>query len=80
MVSRWTITVVPDARAEIYKVPRGKAADVTDAISALGKDPKPEGSEEIEEEPNIYKIQVGEYTIEYELIEQDKEVKILVVR
>ena len=78
MASRRTITIVPSAIRDIHKIPRGKAATVTDAISALATDPTPFGHEVVEERPNTYKIRVGDYTVEYELIDEDI-VKILII-
>ena len=77
---KWTISIVPSAMADAYRLPREAAATVTKAIAALGSDPKPQGYESIEDEPDTYMIQVGENVVEYELLEDDKLVRVLVIR
>lgn len=74
---RWTIAIKPDARADVYRIPRGEAATVTDAISTLADNPLPHGNEEIKQ--NVYRIEVGDYTIVYQLFENERVVKILIV-
>lgn len=79
-MARYTVAIKPSARKEMYKVPRGEAAYVTEAITALGNDPRPQGHEEVDDEPNTYKIKVRKHTVEYEISEEDNKVRILVVR
>ena len=64
---KWTVSTVPSALAEHYKIPRSPAAEVSAAISALGQIQQPPGCEEVEEHPNTFLIKANEYTIEYEL-------------
>ena len=64
----------------MYSIPRGAAAEVTAAIRALqhislpyGASPEPTGK------LNTYVITIVDRTVTYELIEQDRIVRILTV-
>lgn len=74
------IRFLASARTEMYTVPRGTAAVVTDAIERLRLEPIPSNSDAIPDIENAYKIDIAGYTIEYELIEHDRIILILAVR
>jgi hypothetical protein len=76
----WSLRYTADAIAGMYSIPRGAAAEVTSAIRALQRIPLPYGaSPEPTGKPNSYVITVAEHTITYELIDQDRIVRILTV-
>ena len=76
----WNIRFLSSARGELYTVPRGIAAVVTDALERLRLEPIPSNSVPIPDIENAYQIDVAGYTIEYELLEQDQIILILAVR
>ena len=62
----------------IYKIPRGQAAEVSEAIKALGKDPRPPHAFEIERK-NSYAMKVAGYFVTYEIVEAERLIIVLLV-
>jgi len=74
---RWTLRYHRMATQGSYRVERGKAAAVTEAIRNLASNPRPPGSEPIPEQPDRYTIEVSGTVIGYEIIESERAVLIL---
>ena len=74
---KWTIRYHRRAIQGVYKIERGAAATVTEAIKKLANDPYPSESELVTERINIYTIEAAGRTISYELIEEEKILLIL---
>ena len=77
----WTIHIARDVARFIYTLPRGQVTELRDALALLRSEPRPEGAKRlvIEELDNIYAIKLGQYRIEYQMIEQDRIIRILLV-
>ncbi len=69
---RWEVRYNRLAIQGIYKIPRGEAAVVTEAIRRLTNNPRPPGSEPIPERPNHYTITVADHVIAYEVQESER--------
>ena len=74
---RWTLRYHRDATKGSYRVERGKAAIVTEAIGNLTNNPRPPGSEPIPERPGLYTIEAAGTVIGYEILESERAVLIL---
>lgn len=77
MVRQWSIRVDARAVRALYALPRGIAGEVTDAIDQLLKDPIPDHVEPVEEIRNVYRLTIGGHLVEYEVIEEQRAIKIL---
>lgn len=75
----WTISIAFEAMQDLRSFPRGPAGDVTDIIDQLRLDPHPPNSDPVEDTENIYVLNVAGYTVEYEVITEQRLVKILSV-
>ena len=67
-----------EAVAAIYTIPRGKAAIVSEAIKALAKISRPLGVHELTI-PNTYSLKVGNHFVLYEVVDNERIVKILTI-
>lgn len=61
------IFIHPDALGYIYQIPRGVAADITQAIRALGKNPTPANATPIVDRPGRHELWVQGYVVTYEV-------------
>ena len=68
--------MTPVARAALYRIPRGDAATVTDAISRLATVPLPYTAMS-SGLPNIYLLAIAGHLIGYEVIEAERVIVIL---
>jgi mRNA-degrading endonuclease RelE of RelBE toxin-antitoxin system len=73
----WQLRYSPPATAGIYRIPRGPAADVTAAIRRLGTNPYVFNAEAVPERANTWLLEVGEYHIVYEILDDVRQVVIL---
>jgi mRNA-degrading endonuclease RelE of RelBE toxin-antitoxin system len=74
---RWGIRYHPAAIQAIYKIERGTAALVTEAIRQLAANPRPVGSEPIPELSNAFSMEVADHTIAYEVREAERLIRII---
>ena len=79
MAKQWTLLIVPSALQEIYRIPRGAVAEVTAAIGQLEQDPFPDNADRIALIENCYRISASGRIIEYQVLEEERQVKILQV-
>lgn len=77
----WIIHIARDLASFIYTLSRGQATAFRNALAMLRPNPQPEGAQQlvIEELSNVYTIKLGLYRIEYQLIEQDRIIRVLLV-
>ena len=75
---KWVLYYTKAATQTIYGIPRGPAGEITTAIRSLSIDPRPPGYQTLER-PNTYSMQDTGYTIIYELIEENRIIKILLI-
>jgi mRNA-degrading endonuclease RelE of RelBE toxin-antitoxin system len=73
----WELRYAPTAVNGIYRVQRGTAALVTEAIRRLQQNPRPPNAEPILERANTYRIEVEGYSVAYEILDDKKQVVIL---
>jgi mRNA-degrading endonuclease RelE of RelBE toxin-antitoxin system len=73
----WQLRYAPPAVAGLYRIPRGIAALVTEAIRRLATNPHPFNAEPIPERANMYRIEVEDYSVVYEVLAEQKIVIIL---
>ncbi|MBV7336077.1 type II toxin-antitoxin system RelE/ParE family toxin [Chloroflexi bacterium TSY] len=90
-MANWTLTIVPSAIADLHRVRndeeseppetvrRQSVADITKAIRQLPENPHPRGAEEIEGTDSMYRLAVGSHFVEYQLVEAERKVRILLV-
>ena len=74
----YTISYTRKAIADIYTIPRGTVAEVTNAIRALGLDSRPFGAFEVEL-PNTFVMKIEQYFITYEIYDVTRTIIVLVV-
>ena len=77
MLRHWSIRVDARAVQALYALPRGTAGEVTDAIDQLLDNPIPNHVEPVEEIQHVYRLTNGDYLVEYEVIEEQRTIKIL---
>lgn len=77
----WTIHIARDVARFIYTLPRGQATELRDALAKLRTNPQPEGAQRlvIEELSSVYTVKLGLYRIEYQMLEQDRIIRVLLV-
>ncbi len=73
----WTIRIHRLALGALYRIGRGDAAVVTEAIKRLATNPRPIDSQEIPDRPNIYRIEAAGHAIIYEMIAIERVIYIL---
>jgi mRNA-degrading endonuclease RelE of RelBE toxin-antitoxin system len=73
----WDLRYAPTAVTGIYKVPRGSAALVTEAIKQLRANPRPANAEPVPERNNTHRIEVEGYSVVYEVLDDQRQVVIL---
>lgn len=74
----YTIRYTKAAIEALYKIPRGKAAEVSEAIRTLAKIPRPSYAFEIEL-ANGYAMKLQGYFITYQIMEETSVIKILLI-
>jgi mRNA interferase RelE/StbE len=74
----YQISIDPAAMRELKKLAPKVRQEVSDAISALATEPRPDGVRKLSGSKNSYRIRVGEYRVLYRIT--DKELLILVVK
>jgi len=79
MNSRWIITVNKRYLEALYRLPRGVAGEVTDAIETLQNDPTPVQAETVEGRANTYRLTIADHLIEYEVVSEKRIIKLLSV-
>jgi mRNA-degrading endonuclease RelE of RelBE toxin-antitoxin system len=77
----WTLHISRPVARFIYTLPRGRATELRDALARLRTNPKPEGARPlvIEELPEVFEVKIGMYRIEYQMIEYQHSLRILLV-
>jgi mRNA-degrading endonuclease RelE of RelBE toxin-antitoxin system len=73
----WQLRYSPPAVAGLYRIPRGIAAVVTEAIKRLATNPYPFNAEPLPERANMYGIEVEDYSVVYEVVADQRIVIIL---
>ena len=65
----------------LYTLPRGQAALLSDALAVLRTHPTPEGCQPLimDDLPNAYMVKLGEYLIGYQILEQQRVIRVFVV-
>jgi hypothetical protein len=76
---RWTPRYDVEAVRAIYTLPRGVAGEVTEAIRHLLVDPRPPESEPVSGRDQTYQIYVQGHRVEYELLVEQRIIKILFI-
>jgi mRNA-degrading endonuclease RelE of RelBE toxin-antitoxin system len=73
----WQLRYARSAVTGLYRIPRGTAALVTEAIKRLATNPHPSNAEPIPERANMYRIEVEDYSAVYEVLADQRIVIIL---
>jgi hypothetical protein len=76
---RWTIVYAKGATEDIRRIPRGPAAEVTNAIASLASVQLPDAAFTAPDRPKTYILPAAGYYVTYELNEQEWIVRILTV-
>jgi mRNA-degrading endonuclease RelE of RelBE toxin-antitoxin system len=76
---KWGTRYHPDAIAAIYRIERGTAALVTEAIRQLGRNPRPPDSQELSDRANTYSIEPAGHLVIYELLESERIVHVMFI-
>lgn len=76
----WTLSFTREAMQELYSFERGTVAGITSVIVRLQYEPIPQNSIRLDESKDFYRISIAGHSIEYQLIESDRIVKILSLR
>jgi mRNA-degrading endonuclease RelE of RelBE toxin-antitoxin system len=76
---RWEIRYHRQVVASIYRIERGTAARVTEAIRQLARIQRPPEAKELPERPNTYSIEPAGHLVVYELIENERIVHVMFV-
>lgn len=81
MADGWTRYIAQSVARFIYTLPRGHATSLRDALSVLRTNPHPEGAKPlvVDELPNLYEVKLGLYRIEYQMLVQERVIRILFV-
>lgn len=72
-----TVRFTIEAMQELYRVPRGPAAQITEMIEYLRLDPYPPTSTAVDEMEGTYQLTIAEYVLEYQV--RDDHLRILAV-
>ena len=79
MSSRWVITVNKRYLEALYRLPRGTAGEVTDAVETLQNDQTPAQAEAVEGRANTYRLTIADHLVEYEVVSEKRIIKLLSV-
>lgn len=60
----------PDAVRGLYRLPRGVAGEVTEAIRRLLTNPTPPDCKPVEGRTRTYRIYPADHSVEYEIVEE----------
>lgn len=75
---RWGLVYSREATQSIYRIPRGLARNVTDAIYQLTLEPLPPTAQPDEDDPSKYWIAVeGDYVIMYEILDETHQIRVV---
>ncbi|MBD3241737.1 MAG: type II toxin-antitoxin system RelE/ParE family toxin [Chitinivibrionales bacterium] len=72
------LRILPSARRDMRKLPRGMLVRIDRAVLALADDPRPSGVKALRGGADLYRIRVGDYRIIYTV--EDRIVTVCVVR
>lgn len=81
MPKLWTLQLAQSVVRYMYTLPRGQAAVLSDALAVLRTNPTPEGCQPLimDDLPNTYLVTIGEYRIGYQLLAQQRVIRVFVV-
>lgn len=74
---RYTLRIHPDVVSTLYKMPREAVEETWKVLRGLEKEPKPEIAKPVEGEEAALEIFSGSYRIVYEILEEEKAIKII---
>jgi mRNA interferase RelE/StbE len=63
----FTVVLKPAAVRDLRKLPEDVRRRIATRIDALPGDPRPHGAEALQGEPDLYRLQLGEYRILYQV-------------
>ena len=78
MPQQWTLHYHPSVTSFLYSL-RHEAAAVTSTLWALQDNPTPEHAQPVPGRPGRYEIRLEGYVIQYEVLVQQKIVKVVLV-
>ena len=73
----YTLRLHRDVVSALYKMPRKAVEDVWTLLRGLEKEPIPESSSAVEGHELTYQIRSGGYRIVYEILEDEKAIKVV---
>jgi hypothetical protein len=73
----WTIRYHRTATSAIYRIERGTAADVTEAIRRLAANPWLVEGEPIPERPNSFVMEAAGHLVAYRIVEVERAIDVL---
>lgn len=76
-MAQYQIVIEKQAERQLRRLPRDAERRVSDAITALRKDPRPHGAKKLVG-AEAWRIRIGDYRVVYEI--RDRQLVILVVR
>jgi mRNA interferase RelE/StbE len=76
--SAYKVELTPAAKRDVRKLPSHVQKQVLDAIEALGREPRPQGSRKLTG-ADLYRVRVGEYRVIYEIDDGRSEVRVVKV-
>jgi mRNA interferase RelE/StbE len=74
---RWTLLILPPAAKQIAKLDKNIGKRISEAITALGGNPRPPGSKKLVG-VDAWRIRIGDWRVIYQI--QDDRLIVLVVR
>lgn len=64
------------AQKQLANLPFEEMLRISEAISGLADDPRPEGNEKLEGTDDGFRIRVGDYRVVYRVNDKDRQVKV----
>jgi mRNA-degrading endonuclease RelE of RelBE toxin-antitoxin system len=78
MPQRWTLHYHPSVTSFLYSL-RHEVAALTPILRSLQDNPTPENAEPVPGRPGRYEIQLEGYVLQYNVVTEQKIIKVLVV-
>ena len=76
MPEEWQLRAHPEFTSSLYRVPRGAAAILTQAIEGLRYNPTPENSTPVINRPGRYELHAADYVVVYRVEEAERIIRL----
>ncbi len=75
-----SVVIAPKAERAIRKLPKFEPGAILRAIAGLKSDPRPRGVDKLKQNPNFWRLRVGDYRVVYLIEARPKRVVVALVR